>query len=221
MNVLEEQIHDAEPATQAHIDPPSDEPSSSVSIEAPRDGEQGLGVQGLDAQPMEAAEADNEEPERLTKRKLEGQLEALKRKEAELRRALVVAEHPELAEAIRLLQGRTYALERSEEKLALGLTKAELRRRETLQKKRASLDAKRAELDAQIEQLDGELQGLGVERQQGFEAEHRQGLEELMVALGTHLGEVQAAGLELTELLPDLKRWLPIIEQLAAQKVAN
>jgi hypothetical protein len=173
-----------------------------------------------DAQPSEPVQASHQEPE-LTKRRLEEQLEALKRKEAELRRALVVAEHPELAEAIRLLQGRTYALERSREKLALGLTKTELRRRETLQKKRSSLDEKRAELDAQIAGLDGELLGLGVERQRGFEAEHRQALEELLIALDAHLGQVKAADLEITELVPDLKCWLPEIEQLAAQKAAN
>ncbi|HEX5660521.1 MAG TPA: hypothetical protein VFX59_25175 [Polyangiales bacterium] len=169
----------------------------------------------------EPVQASSEDAERITKRKLEEQLEALKRKEAELRRALVLADHPALADGIRQLQGRTYALERSEEKLALGLTKAELRRRETLQKKRSGLEDKRAELDAQIAVLDGELLGLGVERQQGFEAEHRQALEELMLALDAHLGHVQAAGLDVTELLPELARWLSEIEQLAARKTAN
>jgi multidrug resistance efflux pump len=199
MTVSEEQIETTEPATQAQEEP-RDEPL---------------------AEPGEPVEAASEEPEKLTKRKLEEQLEALKRKEAELRRALVVANYPELADAIRVLQGRTYALERSEAKLALGLTKAELRRRETLQKKRASLEEKRAELDTQIAALDGELLGLGVERQQGYEAEHRHGLEELLVALDEHLGQVQAAGLEVTELLPELKHWLPEIERLASQKTAN
>lgn len=216
MNVPEEQNDNAESATSPHNDLQRGEPRSSASSEMPSDDEQ-----PADAQPSEPAQASNEEPERLTKRKLEEQLEALKRKEAELRRALVVAEHPELAEAIRQLQGRTYALERSEEKLAVGLTKAELRRRETLHKKRAALEEKRAELDAQLTELDGELLGLGVERQRGYEAAHRQALEELLVVLGTHLGHVQAAGLEVTELLPDLKRWLPEIERLAAQKTTN
>jgi hypothetical protein len=203
MNVPEEQTANLEPETQLHSDEPSSEPL--------REDE--------NAEPAELLQALHEEPP--SKRKIEEQLEALKRKEAELRRALVVAEHPELAEAIRLLQGRTYALERSQDKLALGLTKVEVRRRETLQKKRASLEGKRAELDAQIAELDGELLGLGVERQRGYEAQHRQALEELLLALGAHLGQVQAAGLEITELLPDLKRWLPEIERLAAQKTAN
>lgn len=209
MNVFEEQSESAETATQAHTDLQRDEPTSSDE-ERP-----------LDAQPTDPAETAGEEPERLSRRKLEGQLEALKRKEVELKRALVIADHPELAEALRLLQGRTYALERSEEKLALGLTKAELRRGETLQKKRASLEGKRAELDAQIAELDRELQSLGTERQQGFEADHRKALEELLVALGTHLGQVQSAGLEVTELLPEIQRWLPEVEKLAAQKIAN
>jgi hypothetical protein len=211
MNVSEEQIDNAELATPPHQDRPGDEPSEVRSE----------GDVPADAQASEPVPTSTEEPERFSKRKLEEQLEALKRKEAELRRALVVAEHPELADAIRLLQGRTYALERSAEKLALGLTKAELRRRETLQKKRAGLEQKRAELDAEIAGLDGELLSLGVERQRGYEAEHRQALEELLLALGAHVGEVQAAGLEVGELLPDLKRWMPEIERLAAQKNAN
>jgi hypothetical protein len=216
MNVSEEQIHTAEPATNAHIDPQRDDTPSSAATELPSD-EEGR----LDAVPSDLREAANEEPELLSRRKLEEQLDALKRKEAELRRALVIADHPELAEALRLIQGRTYALERSEEKLAVGLTKAELRRRETLQKKRASLEEKRTELDAQIAELDGQLHGLGVERQQGFEAVHRQALEELLLALDTHLGPIQTAGLDITEILPDIKRWLPEIEKLAAQKSAN
>jgi len=78
-----------------------------------------------------------------------------------------------------------------------------------------------AELDAQIAELDGELLGLGVERQQGYEAEHKQALEELLLALNAHLAQVQAANLEITELVPDLKRWLPEIEKLAAHKATN
>lgn len=213
MNASEQQNESAETATSPDIDQ-RDQPATSTE-------QLGTGEQPEDAASSAPQQVSSEDAERLTKRKLEDQLQALKRKEAELRRALVVAEHPKLADAIRLLQGRTYALERSEERLAAGLTKAELRRKETLQKKRAGLEAKRTELDAQIAELDGELLGLGVERQRGYEAEHRQALEELMVALGAHLGEVQAAGLELGELLPDLQRWLPAIEQLAAQKAAN
>jgi hypothetical protein len=204
MNVSEEQ---SEPQTEAQTD----------HVEEQRDEVQRDEVQPSELQPV--AEAAPEEPP--SKRKIEEQLEALKRKEAELRRALVIADHPDLAEAIRQLQGRTYALERSQEKLALGLNKAELRRRETLHKKRASLEEKRAELDAQIAELDAELAGLGVERQQGFEAEHRMALEELLRALDANLGQVQAASLDVTELLPELKRWLPEIERLAAQKNAN
>ncbi|HEY6879317.1 MAG TPA: hypothetical protein VI299_14925 [Polyangiales bacterium] len=214
MNVPEEQIDHAESATSPHLEPHRDDPSSSASSA-------GDDVPAQAAAPSEPEQTAGEEPERLSKRKLEEQLEALKRKEVELRRALVVADHPELAEAIRVLQGRTHAVERSEEKLALGLSKVELRRRETLQKKRAGLEEKRTELDAQIAELDGELASLGVERQRGYEAEHRQALEELLVALGTHLGQVQSAGLELTELLPELKRWLPEIERLAVQKASN
>jgi len=170
--------------------------------------------------PSEAASADAPEGERPTRRKIEEQLEALKRKEIELRRALVMADHPELADAIRLLQGRTYALERIDEKLGLGLTKAELRRKETLEKKVASLLEKRAELDAQITEVETELHGLGVERQQGFEAERQHALQELLVALGTHDVALRTVGIEATELVPELTRWLPEVETLA-EKLSN
>ena len=153
--------------------------------------------------------------DRTTRKKLEEQLEALKRKEVELRRALVMADHPELVDAIRLLQGRTYALERVEAKLLVGLSKAELRRQETLQKKRDSLSDKRAELDRQLAELDSELHALGTERQQGFESERKQALSELLLALGTHDPALHAAGIEATELVPEIGRWLPEIEALA------
>src|SRR4051812_26892018 len=48
------------------------------------------------------------------RKRLAEQLEALKRKEAELRRALAVADHPELAEAIRSIEGRAFALSRAD-----------------------------------------------------------------------------------------------------------
>ena len=182
-----------------------------------------LDTDGLATTPRETSDTPDAELAEASvpmRKKLEEQLEALKRKEVELRRALVIADHPELADAIRILQGRTYALERVEVKLTQGLSKAELRRRETLQKKRVGLDAKRAELDLQISELDAELNALGVERQQGFEAERRQALEELLVALGTHDPALHAAGIEATELVPEMSRWLPEIETLA-EKLAS
>jgi chromosome segregation ATPase len=158
---------------------------------------------------------DASSADRTTRKKLEEQLEALKRKEVELRRALVMADHPELVDAIRLLQGRTYALERVEAKLLVGLSRSELRRQETLQKKRDSLSDKRAELDKQLAELDSELHALGTERQQAFETERKQALSELLLALGTHDPALHAAGIEATELVPEIGRWLPEIEALA------
>ncbi|MDB4976676.1 MAG: hypothetical protein JWN48_5017 [Myxococcaceae bacterium] len=175
----------------------------------------------LESSPLASTESEASEAERPTRRKLEEQLEALKRKEVELRRALVMADHPELADSIRILQGRAYALERVEAKLALGLSKAELRRRETLQKKLSSLHEKRTELDLQISEVTAELDGLGVERQQGFEAERRQALEELLVALSTHDPALHAAGIEATELVPEIGRWLPEVETLAESLVSK
>ncbi|MDB4988184.1 MAG: hypothetical protein JWN04_3362 [Myxococcaceae bacterium] len=207
MNAIEQETEIHELTTSA-----TDDRETSEARELSEHGEHAPAAGLTEAT---AAESASDEADKPTRRKLEEQLEALKRKEVELRRALVMADHPELADSIRILQGRTYALERIEAKLALGLSKAELRRRETLQKKLASLADKRTELNTQIAEVETELHGLGVERQQGYEAERRQGLEELLVALGTHDPALHAAGIEATELVPEIGRWLPEIETLA------
>src|SRR6187402_2004414 len=66
-------------------------------------------------------------PAESDRKRLAEQLHALKRKEFELRRALAAAEHPELAESIRLIEGRAFAVSRVEAKLAEGFSKAEAR----------------------------------------------------------------------------------------------
>lgn len=159
--------------------------------------------------------------ERPTRKRLEEQLEALKRKETELRRALVIADHPELADAIRALQGRAYAIGRVEAKLAQGLSKAEERRRETLDKKLAALSAKRDELNTQIGALETELHALGAERTAAIELERKQALEQLLIALGTHEPSLSAAGIDASTLVPELNQWLPEIEGLAERLVAE
>jgi len=166
----------------------------------------------------EGGEAGDLRPDR---RKLEEQLEALKRKELELRRALMIADHPELAEPIRILEGRIYAIGRAEAKLAQGLSKAEARRRDNIEKKLASLREKRAELDTQIGALETELGGLGADRTQVYEAERREAVEQLLVALGTHEAAFRSAGIEASSLVPDLPRWLPEVEALAEAFVAR
>lgn len=166
--------------------------------------------------PAEAEPAKVENPA-LEKKRIEEQLEALKRRESELRRALATASHPELADAIRLIEGKAYGLSRVELKMAEGLSKSEERRKQTVEKKRAGLLEKRAELDAQIAELDSELAALGIERTQAFELERRGAMEQLVAALGAHGAELSAAGLEASQLVPDIARWLPEIQQLAEE----
>jgi chromosome segregation ATPase len=152
----------------------------------------------------------------LTERqRIEEQLQALKRRESELRRALAIADHPALADAIRELDGRVYAVARADEKLAQGLSKSEERRRETLERKVAGLREKRAELDAQIVALDTELAALGVERTRTFEQERDAALEQLLRAVTLHGAAIAAAGLEPAQLVPELARFLPRVQELA------
>ena len=95
-------------------------------------------VRAVEVIPDQSSGGEPSEPASVAKpdrRKLEEQLESLKRKEFELRRALTIADHPVLADAIRELEGRAYAVARAEGKLAQGLSKAEERRRDTLEKK--------------------------------------------------------------------------------------
>jgi hypothetical protein len=149
------------------------------------------------------------------------QLNALKRREFELRRALAIAEHPELADAIRTLEGRTYAVAKAQAKLEQGLSKSEERRRDTLERKLSGLREKRATLDGQIGELDSELAALGVERTRAYEAERQAALEQLLAALGTHSNTLSAAGLEPSELVPELEAWLPEVRACAEAFVAR
>lgn len=156
----------------------------------------------------------------LEKKRIEEQLEALKRRESELRRALATASHPELADAIRLIEGRAYALSRVEAKMAEGLSKSEERRKQTVEKKRAGLQEKRDELNVQIAVLDAELASLGIERTQAFERERRSAMEQLLAALGAHGAELATVGLEPGQLVPDIARWMPEIQGLAEELTA-
>jgi hypothetical protein len=173
------------------------------------------------AEPEGAEGADDSQAAKLDRKRIEEQLEALKRRESELRRALAVADHPELSEAIRSLEGCAYALSRAEGKLAQGLSKAEERRRDTLEKKLAGAREKRAEIDAQIAELEGELATLTDERIRAFEAERKEAMERLLAALGTHTAALSTAGLEASALVPELARWMPEIRELAEKLVAE
>jgi hypothetical protein len=149
------------------------------------------------------------------RKRLAEQLDALKRKEFELRRALAAADHPEVADAIRAIEARAIAVSRAEGKLAQGFSKTEARRREVIEKKLVALRAKRVELDGQIGELETELGGLGADRLAAFESERREALEQLMIVMATHDAGLRAAELDLSGLVPDIERWLPELEAVA------
>lgn len=151
------------------------------------------------------------------RRRLEEQLEALKRREVELRRALALADHPALADAVRLLEGRMYSVGRADAKLATGLSKSELRRVDTLEKKLSSARVRREELDQQVAELERELSQLGVERIEAFRAERRDALVQLIAELNRHDDAFRAAGVEVFALLPLLGELMPEIRALAAE----
>ncbi len=175
------------------------------------------------AQAPEEAVAPRREaasPEQERKR-IEEQILTLRRREAELRRELAITDHPALADAIRLLEGKAFAVTRVEERMAQGLSKSEERRLGTLEKKLAGLYEKRAELEAQIQELEAETRSLGADRTRAFELEREEALRELVAILGQHGPELSRASLEATALVPEIARWLPELERLAQAMVAR
>ncbi|MFT3923851.1 MAG: hypothetical protein QM778_15065 [Myxococcales bacterium] len=173
----------------------------------------------LGVAPQELETAQTQLDPRAERRRIEEQLNALKRREAELRRALAIADHPELAEAVRVLEGACYAVTRVEAKMAQGLSKSEEKRRETVEKKLAQAEEKRLELDAQIAEFKAELHALGEERTQTFEAERRESLVALIASLTAHSGAFESAGLEPGALIPDIARLMPEVRSLAESLV--
>lgn len=207
------QIADAHRAAVAE----SSAPSSGAT--SPDGGAEPSEVRASEASPevdSDAATAAAATPAPSDRKRISEQLDALKRKEFELRRALVAADHPDLADAIRVIEGRAFNVSRAEAKLAQGFSKTEARRREVLEKKLASLRAKRAELDAQIGTLESELGGLGADRLATFQTERQQALQELLIALATHEAALKAAGVAPAQLVPEIEGWLPELESLAS-----
>lgn len=154
------------------------------------------------------------------RKQIQDQLEALKRKEAELRRALAIADHPDLTEPLRIVEGRAYAVARVESKMAQGLSKAEEKRRDTLQKKLSGLVTKRDELNTQIEGLEAELRSLIDEREQGFAEERREAMKQLVMALGAHEAAFREADLDLENLMPEIVEWRSELEATAEAMAA-
>jgi hypothetical protein len=168
----------------------------------------------------EAAAAKPEQPseEDLPKndrKRLAEQLDALRKKEAEILRALAITDHPDLADAIRTIEARVYCVARADAKLAQGLSKSEARRQEVLSKKLTALREKRAELDTQIAALEAEANELGTARLSDFQRERQDALQQLMIALATHDPALEAAGLSAQTLLPELSNLMPELEAIA------
>lgn len=165
------------------------------------------------------------------RRRLEAELAAIEKKREELAKALIVNAHPELADPIRALTGRLYAVARVEERMREPLSKGETRKveslgkkRESLIAKRAELDAKRAEIETEIGTVDHELAQLGEERTKGFERERVEALEQLVVTLA-QLGPVfDAAGVDPVRLVEGLEARMPEVttaaEELATRPTA-
>jgi hypothetical protein len=95
------------------------------------------------------------------------------------------------------------------------LSKSEARRQEVLTKKLTTLREKRSELDTQITALEAESKELGSSRLSDFERERQDALQELMVALATHDPALDAAGLDVRSLLPELGTLMPELEAVA------
>lgn len=167
------------------------------------------GAKTEDATADDAARAERE------RQRIAQQLADLERKQAELKRALAMADHPELADGLREVEGRAYGVRRAEEKLSQPLSKSEERQRAKLEKKLATARDKRAALDAQIEALEAELAPLTHERVEALEEARESAIRHLFAVLARHSEGFEAAGLRVTELVPELDAWLPELRAMA------
>lgn len=209
----------AAPVATADVALAAPSAAKAKPVAAPASDEQVASAASSDEPASDAPEAApaTEVSGPVDRKRLAEQLDALKRKEFELRRALAAADHPELADAIRVIEGRAFFVSRVEAKIAQGFSKTEARRREVIEKKLGSLRDKRAELDTQIGTLETELAGLGADRLTSFQRERQEALIELLKALGTHDAALRAAGLDSANLVPEIEGWMPELEALAHQ----
>lgn len=196
------------PTRQTEILPPTDDTQANAA--------QANAAQAANADVDEAHASETERAEKERQR-IAQQLADLERKQAELKRALAMADHPELADALREVEGRAYGVRRVEAQLAQPLTKSEERQRAKLEKKLAAARDKRAALDAQIEALEAELGPLSHERVAQLEEKRASALHQLFATLARHSEGFEAAGLLVTELVPELDAWLPELRTMAGE----
>ena len=202
-------------------------PSEAES--APESDQRALGFadgDSMDAQQVEAEPTSEGSPTPKAdaggeRERIAEQIATLKRREAELRRALAIVDHPDLADPIRQLEGRAFAVAQAESKMAQARSKAEERRLGTLQKKLRSVQEKRAKLDTQIAALEEEISTLGEARMRAFEEERQAALQDLLVVVSQHRAELSDVGLDLEVLVPELRSWMPEVEALAERLVAG
>jgi hypothetical protein len=206
-----------EAAASASDENPSSEPTPSVSEAATVNASEDAAdvTEESASAKAENVGAGEEELPKSDRKRLAEQLDALKKKEAELLRALAITDHPDLADAIRTIEARVYCVARADAKLAQGLSKGEARRQEVLSKKLTALREKRTEIDAQITTLEAESEELGAARLTDFQRERQDALQDLMVALATHDSALDAAGLSVQSLLPELSGLMPELETIA------
>ena len=188
---------------------PRRDPKQETHAEPPTVGEPAAIAEGAVAE-----ESAPSEP--VGRDRIQQQLEVLKQREAELRRELAMADHPELADAIRSIEGRAYGVSRVEAKMAEGLSKSELRRKETLEKKLTTARERRAEVDAQITALELELTPLGDARLSAFGAERTQALMSLIALLDAQEPALTRASLDVAVLVPALSSWRAEMDGLRA-----
>lgn len=191
---------------------------AAIAASTSEDAEAKASPDAAESAGEDRAKPENTGEEELPKndrKRLAEQLDALRKKEAELLRALAITDHPDLADAIRTIEARVYCVARADAKLAQGLSKSEARRQEVLSKKLATLREKRAELDTQITALEAESEELGAARLTDFQRERQEALQELMVALAIHDSALDAAGLSAQSLLPELSGLMPELEAIA------
>ena len=169
---------------------------------------------------IEAVVSEEEKPpqEPPGRDRIQQQLEALKQREAELRRELAIADHPALRDGILAIEGRAYGVTRVEAKMAEGLSKSELRRKETLEKKLGTLRERRVEIDQQIAALELELTPLGEARALAFTKEREDALVALVDVLRAHEAALGAASLDIGLLVPALATWRAELDALRTSR---
>ncbi|HVY46627.1 MAG TPA: hypothetical protein VHB21_12150 [Minicystis sp.] len=172
------------------------------------------GAEAVDAAPAAEPPGDAEAAALADKRRIQEQLDALKRREAELRRELAIADHPELRGSLRAIERAAVLVSAADAKIAAGPSKSDARRRDALEKQLAAAHAKRAEVDAKIAEIEAELRDVVGSREAALAEERRAALTGLAATLVEHGPKLAAAGLDLPMLLPGLAGWREDILEL-------